>query len=462
MVNIDKTIENFRLGKVDLDCKQMVLSQNKEGGERYEGKGYIRQADDGVLVYKLYITKVENATPYGHFANMSSQLSTLHDDEIYYNLAAETYDGTKVTATRIYSDVSWDVSVGVAEIAVGKLQSLAAEIKFPQVHHCLELHFFEEHEVPLQEMSEAEEHGQKYFTLDTAKFEACGAEFTVKVRKGSGRTVFEATSGAAFHSSFHLRVQEALQYMTGKSATYRARVTCSPGLQALELVSPGPASSRPHFCPPIALATSEYRSHGWRLFAAYLAYVLKNTQDIYWNPLAYHLYNARESSANSVDAWAIGISVALEAVASLVAPKPDPDNEEKIAAFQKLMFEHIATLSGYENVAQRMEGLINRLSDTRPQDILHTLAQDGFITKKYVAAWSQLRNRHVHPKIKDLNKPDLQQQKMIDRIHRVHVLLAQLTFRLIGYEGPYTDYGVKGFPHETYPLPASTQCSRAK
>ena len=457
-MNIDKTIGDFRLGKVDLDCKRMVLRQNKEGGERYEGKGYIRQAEDGVLVYKLYITEVENATPHGHLATMFNQLGAVHGDEMHYDLTAETYDGTTVSAIRIYPNISWDASIGVAEIAVGKLQSLTAEIKFPQVHHCLELHFFEEHEVPLHEMSEAEEHGQKCWTLDTAKFEACGAEFAVKVRKGSGRTVFEATSGSAFHSSFHLRVQEALQYMTGKSATYRARVTCSPGLQKLEMISPGRASLRSHFRPPLALAAWEYRTHGWKLFSAYLAYVLKNTQDTYWNPLAYHLYNARESSANSVDAWAIGVSVALEAVASLVALKADPDNEENVTAFQTLMFDHIATLSGYESVAQRMAGLIKGLSDTRPQDVLYALAQDGFIKKKYIAAWGQLRNRHVHPKIKDLNKPDQkQQQKILDRIHRVHVLLAQLTFHLIGYEGPYTDYGAKGFPQETYPLPAPTQ-----
>ncbi|WP_157003157.1 hypothetical protein [Ralstonia sp. A12] len=449
-------IEDFRRGKVDLDCKRMVLSQNKEGGERYEGKGYIRQAEDDVLVYKLYITKVENATPHNYVATMlNHQLGTLHGDEMHYNLTAETYDGTTVSATRIYPNVSWGASAGAAEIAIGKLQSLTAKIEFPEVHHCLELYFFEEHEVPLHEMSEAEEHGQKCWTLDTTKFEACGAKFTVKVRKGSGLTAFEATSASALHSSFHLRVQEALQYMTGKSATYRARVTCSPGLQMLELVSPGQASLRPHFCPPIALAAWEYRTHGWKLFSAYLAYVLKNTQDTYWNPLAYHLHNARESSANSIDAWAIGVSVALEAVASLVALKADPDNEKKVAAFQQLMFDYIATLLGYEGVAQRMEGLIKGLSASRPQDALHALAHDGFITKKYVAAWGQLRNRHVHPKIKDLNKPDQkQQQKMIDRIHCVHVLLAQLTFHLIGYDGPYTDYGAKGFPQETYPLPA--------
>ncbi|MGN4149527.1 hypothetical protein ACS0Y3_03875 [Burkholderia gladioli] len=452
-MNIDKTIEDFRLGKVNLDCKRMLLSQNKEGGERYEGKGFIKQTEDGVLVYKLYITKVEHATPFDHLAIKLNGLGTLHNDEMYYNLTAETYDGTTVSATRISPNISWDTSANVAEIAVGKLQSLMAEVEFPQIHHIVELYFFEEYEVPLHEMSEAEENDQKYWTLDTSKFEACGAEFTVKARKGSGKTILKATLGVALDSSFHLRVQEALQYITGKSATYRARVTCSPGIKRLELVSPGRASPSPLFRPPIALAVWEYRTHGWKLFSAYLAYMLKNSHDTYWNPLAYHLYNARESSANSIDAWAIGVSVALEAVASLVSLKPDPEYEREIATFQRLMLNHISNFSEYQGLALRMEGLIKALSDTRPQDVLHALAHDGLVSKKYVTAWGQLRNRHVHPKINDLNKLDLkQQQKMIDRIHRVQVLLAQLTFHLIGYSGPYTDYGAKGFPQAMYPL----------
>ena len=44
MLNPDKTIDAFRQGKLDLDCKRMVLTQRKKkGSERFIGKGYIRQ-----------------------------------------------------------------------------------------------------------------------------------------------------------------------------------------------------------------------------------------------------------------------------------------------------------------------------------------------------------------------------------------------------------------------------------
>ena len=54
MFDVDETIEAFRRGTLDIDCKRMVLAQCKEGGERFEGQGYIRQSADGSLIFKIY------------------------------------------------------------------------------------------------------------------------------------------------------------------------------------------------------------------------------------------------------------------------------------------------------------------------------------------------------------------------------------------------------------------------
>jgi len=342
------------------------------------------------------------------------------------------------------------------------LQSLDFEVESHQHHHNLELHFFDAYKVPLFEMTETVQDGQRYAVLDTARFKACNAEFMVKVDEGAGTTVIEASCESPLPSNFHLRVQEALQYITGKSAVYRAKIAFTLGSQTLELVSPSRVSAHQHFRPPIQPAAWEYRTYGWKLFSAYLAYLIDKTENTYWNPLAYHLYNAREASANSIDAWAIGISVALEAAPSLVAFKNDSKNTERITKFQTLMREHIATLSGYDREAKRMEGLIQILSKKRPQDVLHQLAQEGQLHQEYIKDWGDLRNRHVHPDIKNIAKPSLKQQKkMLSRIHRVHVLLTQLTFYLIGYEGVYTDYGAEGFPSKIYPVPRNSSENKA-
>jgi hypothetical protein len=69
MFDIDDTIDAFRRGTLDFDCKRMVLAQRKNGGERFEGQGYIRQSTDGTLLFKIYVTQY-NAKPLGHLQAM--------------------------------------------------------------------------------------------------------------------------------------------------------------------------------------------------------------------------------------------------------------------------------------------------------------------------------------------------------------------------------------------------------
>jgi hypothetical protein len=291
---------------------------------------------------------------------------------------------------------------------------------------------------------------------DRAEFEACGSKFEVRKREGSGDTLVEVTSETAFPVAFNLRIQEALQYMTAKTAIWRARLESEGEGLHLELASPWRKSLRTQFSPPISPASIHFHQHGWGLFAKYLAYVVAKTEGTHWNPVAYHLYNACEATANSVDAWAVGVSVAVEAVAGLISVEGDKEKAKRVADFQDLMCKWLAEQSSFSDLLDRVRGLIGAMSNRRPQDTLYALAATGHVEKDYVEAWTYLRNRHVHPTLKDLKKPDpVDNQKLLDHIHRAEVLLRQLTFYLIGYEGPFTDYGGHGthdFLSKQYPL----------
>jgi len=271
-MDIDETIDAFRRGALDLDCKKIVLSQHKEGGERFEGQGYIRQELDGTLIFKLYVTKSENAKPLGHVeAQLNAVAGKLHADDMFYDLEAVGRDGTHWTAVRILPAINWDMS-DRSVLANGQMQSIIASLDLPQRHHYLRLH----------------------------------------------DTVIEVTSDAAFSTAFHLRIEEALQYITGKPAIWRVRLESEGTTLVLELASRWRKSGRTQFRPPISPVSTHFHQDGWTLFACYLTYVVANTEDTHWNPVAYHLYNACEATANSLDAWAVGISVAAEAVVGLI------------------------------------------------------------------------------------------------------------------------------------------------
>jgi hypothetical protein len=455
MFDIDDTIDAFRRGTLDFDCKRIVLAQRKEGGERFEGQGYVRQSTDGTLVCKIYITQ-HNAKPFGHLeAMLGIKSGEIYSDGAFYDLDATGHDGIHWTATRILPAPHWDAS-DMSVLVNAQMQSITAHLAMPQRQHYLRLHFFEEYRVPLDRMSETEKHGDRYMVRDRAEFEACGSKFEVRQRDGSGDTIVEANSESPFLPAFNLRIQEALQYITGKTAIWRARLESEGGELHLELASPLRKSLRTQFDPPISPVSIDFHHHGWRLFGKYLAYVVASNAGTYWNPVAYHLNNACEATAGFLDAWAVGVSVAVEAMASLISVEGDKEKAERVALLQDRMRKWFAEQSDLQDLAGRVNGQIDAMSNRRVRDTLHALAATGHVEEDYIKAWAYLRNRHVHPTINDLKKPDLlDYQKLIDHIHRAEVILRQLTFYLIGYEGPFTDYGVHGgqaFPSKQYPV----------
>jgi hypothetical protein len=197
MFDIDDTIDAFRRGAFDLDCKRMVLAQRQKGGERFEGQGYIRQSTDGTLVFKIYVTQ-RDAEPFGHLKDMVGfKAGEIYRDDAFYDLDATGHDGSRWTATHILPTPHWDAS-DLSVLIDAQMQSVTAHLDMPQPRHCLRLHFFKEYEVPLHRMSETERHGSRWMVRDRAEFEACGSKFEVRKREGSGDTIVEAISESPF------------------------------------------------------------------------------------------------------------------------------------------------------------------------------------------------------------------------------------------------------------------------
>lgn len=466
MIDIDEMIDAFRRGRFDLDCTKMVLRQRKDGGRNFEGCGYVRQIDDGSLVFKLYVQRRDNVGPAGSLQILTSGTAgTVFGDDELYDLTATSVDWTSWKAVRIAELYpNWNMQDGTG-ILSGRLNSIVAGPMLPPMARpFLRLHFFEEYELPLPAWSPATDRPLQRIARDHIKLHACGANFEVTSRLGSGDTVVTATADRKFPAIFHLRIQESLQYITGRSANWRARVENSDGMSTLELASPRPKAAHTQFNPPISPATIEFHSHTWALFERFLSYVVKNTDTTsgtqHWNSVAYHLYMARESTSASIDAWAVGVSVAVEAVASLIVEKL-PVDQEKEKCWANLWSHARQWLEGKENLS---DGIRDRARGhlspkfMRPKDALIALAERNLADHECVDAWNKLRNRHVHPNLADLRVPDAAEYRALFKLlQQAGMLLHQLTFHLIGYEGPFTDYSRVGPGSRQYPLVESEE-----
>ncbi|MBB3956306.1 MULTISPECIES: hypothetical protein [Novosphingobium] len=448
----NEAIETFRKGDLEIDCYRMTLIQEKADGEHFEGNGYIRQTDDGSLAFKIYVTS-HNGAPMQHIAaQMAKAPGKMIPDDAYYLLKATAYDGTDWTGTRMLPRIHWGANDDIVLIE-GSLQSIIAHLTMPQRQHVLNLHFFEEFDIPCTLMSKIEDHGAINYNRDRAEFNVDGAAFEIR-KHTHGETTVEIASDDPLPASFDLRVQEALQFIIARPAFWRARLQSHDQELHLELASPWRKSPRTQFSTPISSVSLKYMEYGWCLFSAFLTYVTSKTQGTHWNPVAYHLHGAYEATANSINARAVGLCVAVEAVASLIKIEGDGTQDKEVKEFQTSIRSWLEAQTELPaSIAKRAKGLIGTMGTKRPQDILHALALKGLVEKDYIDAWSDLRNRHVHPKLKDLAKPaPTQMQPLFDKILRVEVLLHQMTFHLIGYQGCFTDYGALGFPIREYPL----------
>jgi hypothetical protein len=196
----------------------------------------------------------------------------------------------------------------------------------------------------------------------------------------------------------------------------------------------------------------------WQLFEAYLAFVLPDA-GAYWHTCSNHLHNACEASANALDAWAIGLGVAVEGVAGLLPKELDPALKTKLEALRDFVNAQVTGNEDHSEFAPRIGGMMNGLTTIRAVDRMNALAANGGTLPALVKDWTALRNRGVHPTKSGVDPSQIDHQKLVDQVHHVTALMYHIVFALIGYKGPCT-YAEHGFPERNYP-PAPTAAPAA-
>jgi hypothetical protein len=447
-------ISAFRKGEFELDCIHMQLAQNKDEKPIVcSGRGYIRVAKDGRLEFKIYATDVTDTDAFAAFkSTMAVASGTIYASTDFYTLTAIDQFRNSWTADRILPDASWPgpVSLPIVEGRMDVLRTTSGQFSKPSKEHLLRLHFFDDGDVPYPNLNvEQTPEGQK-LRRDHARFAAAGCDFLVA--KGEAEFTVEAESDTEFRPHFETRIVEALQFLLARSLLPRILVRNESKRQSLELTSANPKSIRPHLHPPLAPGYQGYYDHAWNLFSRYLDYVLRSNDTMYWHSCSYHLHNACEASANSIDAWAIGVCLAVEGISSLVEV-PQTKEEKKLKKdICKSLTEFIDAQHWDEKFTRRLKGLVGQLQSLRVIDRLEPLRALGSVDEAHVGAWSKLRNRQAHPKYSDLKNLDMREvQAMLDMISKTTVLMYLIVFHLIGYTGKYVDYGTHRYPVRDYP-----------
>ncbi|HLH92905.1 MAG TPA: hypothetical protein VKX28_31150 [Xanthobacteraceae bacterium] len=437
---MDKIIESFQGGRLQIDFVNLALVQNSTNKPiEYRGPGYIRQTENDGLMVRLYSVETKNTDLVSDFNSFGCTKSgTLYNDADYYTLTGISIDGSAWTARHLLPQCSWlagnpnpVVNAAVSNCERGQ-RSNALEMR---------LHYFEKADVPS--------------LINRVTFAACGFDFDLQ-KKDDSFTIDVKSSGA-LPDHLEVKIEEAIRFLLAQ--TVSCRVVERPN-QHLHLYSRYPSSHRSRLAPPISRGGPGFHGHSWQLFAAYLAYVLPGAGP-YWHACSNHLHNAREASANALDAWAIGLGVAVEGLAGLLPIELDPNVKARLTSLQAFINAQVSGNPDHRDFAPRIAGMVNGLTSIRAIDRMNELAATGGTLPGLVKDWQKLRNRGVHPDKRggDLSQSDY--QRLLDEVYHVTALMYHIVFALIGYKGPFTDYAERGFQERTYPPVAVTNPPRA-
>jgi hypothetical protein len=180
------------------------------------------------------------------------------------------------------------------------------------------------------------------------------------------------------------------------------------------------------------------------LFAKYLGFVLNHDKPK-WHPVSENIHLAVMGNSASLESRLLGLSVALEGIATAGFPsvaRADDLLDEQIKSGLKLVSE--STLD--ESFKSRLVGTFGAMRIPRAKDKLRAFVEAGLIRRELMDAWSGMRNSAVHAS--GLGPAEIR------KVHRNYqaalTLLNEVVMLLIGYNGPYTDYSVPGWPERKW------------
>jgi hypothetical protein len=445
-------IQALKERKLDLDCVEMVLRQNKEPDSiAFAGKGYIRQTSDDAITFKLYADRTENTTMIASLDTLNRVRSgTLYEKSDYYTLQAKSIDGAVWITESILPEHHWNID-NPNPILTGKLSSVYSVTQVTKPKHSLYLRFFDEANVPTTLVSElSTDYGTKR-TRNRSEFRVGDMEFIVR-KLEDGTFSLSVSSPSPLYEHLDMRIEEALRFALGQSVSWRVMVRNHGTEHRTEITTGAGELSKPKLPSPVSASSLDYLASCWILFGKYLEYVIAHTPYPFWNDVSYHLDNARQVSSGSYDSWAIGIGVAVEGLVNLIPLKRTRGEKEELSRLEMFVRHTSLDSDNYQHFADRLGGAITNMKQVSARDRMQILIESGHVSDIHAKAWTKVRNTHVHPRRRNLMQMQPEDyQELVDRIYKVIVLMYQIIFYLIGYVGRYTDYSTRDWPEKDYP-----------
>ncbi|MCY3022272.1 MAG: hypothetical protein NTW87_24945 [Planctomycetota bacterium] len=444
----DDNLKILAQGKLEWPMASIKLSEPRLGAaqETYSGNGWVRQKDDGSLEFRMFVSE-RSGTTQPRFG----KAGVIIGEEHYYALEATHMDGEIWHCPRVLpTPHQYNQSL----LVEGQIDTLSQEHKTEpgpaDKAAYLKMVFLTPIESfpwnrPRRLVTHIDgEYQHESSSMSVAKFEACNCSF--KLEKIESIGVELVVTGATIEQNpfFPMRVVEALQFILGREMHWNWLQVWTATRYGAYLN--GRRHSQSSRLPPLSLSFGTCHQDVFRIFEDYLKYVLLFDKERV-HRVSEILCGIHRAQDASIDAWALTVSVAAEALLMESCPlRGKPSNDEQ-AAFDRAL-ALLKEQRFEDRVGERLEGAIRALSHPRAKDAFRELIKEGAVRQGDFDAWDKLRNRAAHGASIDRIQP----QELVDYCNAVMVLCYHLIFQKIGYQGKSTDYARYGYPDIEYPI----------
>jgi len=435
-------LEDLKAGILDLDCLSIEL-ESKDGEESgcYQGAGRLLLDEDGQLQLTLYDTT--HTVDLQRFSGNVKRGSWLPKSE-YYDMRAFSMSGEIWNAT----DCSPGTEVHVARdgaIVRAHLDSIRSESDSdPGERDWTWLYFADRIKMPtniatIRTVRESDETKPRQ-GFERNVWKISDQDWEICFRRGeNGLSVEVLSPRMANPRNLCRRVEETIWFALGQPLAADVVRYRWGGRGGCLIRSRGRSAKLPSALPPYAFQFTDTAEVLGSIFLSYLRFAIGEARDRY-HPVSIQIRKVLEAERRTIEEQALALCVAIEGLVNIGFIHHGHASEETLKAVSSLetvLFEPLKN----SILRERVKGFVSSVKRANARNALHSLAEKGMIAREQLQAWEDLRHDAAHGK-----EYALHYREIAESVFRLRVLMNSLILQLIGYDGPYTDYGTLGWP----------------
>lgn len=445
----DTFVAAFANDGLIIDCPRIVLTQQAAASpKRVFGRGMISLLDAGAFKLRMY-TDDSSRDPFEDLVRQSRIVpGQLFPDDEFYTLEATDLSGTVWNCSDVLVRFDGQNHGVVATAEFSRLGYRVTGLNHDQPS-VVSMWFFRELDIPYNRLVTTEvSSGDRFLQKSMApKFTTHDVgPFTFEVQattKEKGSVICRLYSKTeAFPTGIEARVEEALRFVTFSPVSWCIVDKFSRGVREVTVV-PKQELPKRLLNEPVDDRRPDCVFDYWRLFSAYLGYVMNFEDETRYHPLSAQLYQIISAETRQLNVIGLLLGVAVEGVLnSEFHGLAGPSTEFRAAIdYVGKLIDRIKCREG--GLSARLKGALMPMKQARAKDKLKALQDAGAITREMVEAWGKLRNATAHAAI---HEKENAVQVLWGQCNTVYTLLNILVFITVGYTGKYQDFSSMGWP----------------